>query len=42
MNAQEAINFACAVGSIVASKNGANPELTLAEVHTMLGMKTGK
>ena len=42
MNAQEAINFACAVGSIVASKNGANPEITLAEVHTMLGMKTGK
>ncbi len=42
MNAQEAINFACAVGSIVASKNGANPEFTLAEVHTMLGMKTGK
>ncbi len=42
MNAQEAINFACAVGSIVASKNGANPELTLAEVHTMLGMQTGK
>ncbi len=42
MNAQEAINFACAVGSIVASKNGANPEVSLAEVHTMLGMKTGK
>lgn len=42
MNAQEAINSACAVGSIVASKNGANPEVSLAEVHTMLGMKTGK
>ena len=42
INAQEAINFACAVGSIVASKNGANPEVSLAEVHTMLGMKTGK
>ena len=42
INAQEAINSACAVGSIVASKNGANPEVSLAEVHTMLGMKTGK
>ena len=40
MNAQEAINFACAVGSIVASKNGANPEVSKAEVLIMLGTQT--
>lgn len=41
INAQEAINFACAVGSIVASKNGANPEVSLAEVNNMLGTQSG-
>ncbi len=33
---QEAINFACAVGSIVASKNGANPEVSTSEVRKMM------
>ena len=36
MSAQEAINFACAVGSIVASKNGANPEVSTSEVRKMM------
>ena len=36
MNAQEAINFACAVGSIVASKNGDNPEVSTSEVRKMM------
>ena len=35
-HAQEAIDFACAVGSIVASRNGANPEVSLAEVRAMI------
>lgn len=34
---QEAIDFACAVGSIVASKNGANPEVSLSEIQAMMG-----
>ena len=34
---QEAIDFACAVGSIVASKNGANPVVSAAEITDMIG-----
>ena len=34
---QEAIDFACAVGAIVASKNGANPEVSTSEVRKMTG-----
>jgi len=34
---QESIDFACAVGSIVASKNGANPELSASEISKMMG-----
>lgn len=33
---QEAIDFACAVGSIVASKNGANPEVSASEIVAMI------
>ena len=33
---QEAIDFACAVGSIVASKNGANPEVSVSEIRKMM------
>ncbi|MDF1573857.1 MAG: carbohydrate kinase [Bacteroidales bacterium] len=33
---QDAIDFACAVGSIVASKNGANPEVTYQEIEAMM------
>jgi len=33
---QDAINFACAVGSIVASKNGANPEVSTPEIQAMM------
>jgi len=33
---QDAINFACAMGSIVASRNGANPEISEAEVQAMI------
>lgn len=33
---QEALDFACAVGSIVASKNGANPKLSNAEIQAMI------
>lgn len=33
---QEAIDFACAIGSIVASKSGANPAITESEVHNMI------
>jgi fructokinase len=33
---QEAIDFACAVGSLVASKSGANPELSDAEIRGMI------
>ncbi len=33
---QEAIDFACAVGSIVASKNGANPEVSPSEIEAMM------
>lgn len=33
---QDAIDFACAVGAVVASKNGANPKLTQAEVRRMM------
>ncbi len=36
MNAQEAIDFACAVGAIVASKNGANPKVSTSEVRKMI------
>ena len=32
---QNAIDFACAVGSIVASKNGANPEIPESEIRAM-------
>lgn len=35
-HAQEAIDFACAVGSIVASRNGANPEVSPAEIKAMI------
>jgi len=34
---QKAIDFACAVGAIVASKNGANPEVSTSEVRKMTG-----
>ena len=34
---QVAIDFACAVGAIVASKNGANPVVSAAEITDMLG-----
>ena len=34
---QEAIDFACAVGSIVASKNGANPVVSASEITDMIG-----
>lgn len=33
---QEAIDFACAIGSIVASRSGANPEVTVREVQNMI------
>jgi fructokinase len=33
---QEAIDFACAVGAIVASKNGANPDVSTSEVKSMM------
>jgi len=33
---QEAIDFACAVGSIVASKNGANPVVEAGEISSMI------
>ena len=33
---QEAIDSACAIGSIVASRSGANPEVTTEEVQTMI------
>jgi len=36
---QGAIDFACAVGSIVASKNGANPELSDEEILRMIGTR---
>jgi len=36
MEPQEAIDFACAVGSIVASKNGANPDISTSEIRTMM------
>ena len=34
---QEAIDFACAVGSIVASKSGANPLVSASEITDMIG-----
>ena len=34
---QDAINMACAVGSIVASKNGANPEVSASEIRSIMG-----
>jgi len=40
MNPQDAIDFACAVGSIVASKHGANPEVSRSEIKTMIETKT--
>ncbi|MDB4584428.1 carbohydrate kinase [Draconibacterium sp.] len=33
---QEAIDFACAVGAIVASKSGANPEVSAEEIKSMM------
>lgn len=36
MSPQDAIDFSCAVGSIVASKNGANPQVSEAEVLDMI------
>jgi len=36
MDPQDAINFSCAVGSIVASKNGANPQVSEEEVLSMI------
>jgi fructokinase len=33
---QEAIDFACAVGAIVASKKGANPDVSTLEVRSMM------
>ena len=41
-NPQDAIDFACAVGSIVASKNGANPDVSDEEVLHMIGTRKGK
>jgi len=42
VNPQDAIDFACAVGSIVASKNGANPEVSQEEVLRMISTQQGK
>ena len=39
---QEAIDFACAVGSIVASKSGANPEVTSGEIRSMIQSRLPK
>jgi len=39
---QDAIDFACAVGSIVASKNGANPQVSTLEIETMMNSQTAK
>ena len=36
--AQEALDFACAVGAIVASKSGANPEISFSEVRRMMAI----
>ncbi len=36
---QEAIDFACAVGSIVASKNGANPQVSASEIAAMMATR---
>ena len=41
LDPQDAINFACAVGSIVASRNGANPEISDAEVQAMIESQAG-
>ena len=41
VNPQDAIDFACAVGSIVASKRGANPELSNEEVLRMIDTRKG-
>jgi len=41
VNPQDAIDFACAVGSIVASKRGANPELSNEEVLRMIDNRKG-
>jgi len=35
-NPNEAINFACAIGALVATKSGANPELTTNEINWIL------
>ena len=37
---QEAIDFACAVGSIVASRSGANPGVTTREIQNMIKSRT--
>jgi fructokinase len=42
VNPQDAIDFACAVGSIVASKNGANPEVSQEEVLRMIATQQEK
>ena len=34
---QEAIDFACAVGALVASREGANPEITDEAIATLIG-----
>jgi fructokinase len=39
---QNAIDFACAVGSIVASKNGANAEVSTSELKAMMETQTAK
>lgn len=41
-NPQDAINFSCAVGSIVASRNGANPQVSEAEVLSMIETQKAK
>ncbi|WP_178989618.1 carbohydrate kinase family protein [Winogradskyella schleiferi] len=33
---QDAINFACAVGALVAQNEGANPKLTLSDIHSFM------
>ncbi len=35
-SAQESIDYACAIGAIVASKNGANPEVSMNEIESIM------
>lgn len=42
MDPQDAIDFACAVGAIVASRNGANPEIPETEIRAMIESQGAK